>query len=155
MNLLKSILVAVLLVLAVSACEYDYVPVALEIYVEDAAGNDRLDPASPYFIGSDIYVYYENVEYPMRYDKEQMLSTKAVLTQLDGLQLRRAESGHYYLYFGDLDGSQDYNCAFALHWPDDSLDWIHYRRNVVVLGVVTQSWKFNGKRTGMPMTIVK
>ena len=151
MKTLRFTIVALLGLLLLSSCDYN--PVELTIYAQDSQGHDLLDPQSPYFIGFDIYMFFDNVEYPLQYDKEQSVSTKAYRPEMFGLQLKKSNAG-YYLYFGELDGGKDHNDAFALHWPDDSLDWIHYRR-FLLMGIVDETWKLNGKRTGMPITVVK
>ena len=150
MKTMRVLLMSLLGLLLFTAC--DFYPVSLTIYAEDKQGNDLLDPQSPYFIGSDIFLFYENVEYPLQYDKEEAY-TMVYDARIQGLSLRKTDSG-WCLRFGELDGSQDYNCAFAIHWPDDSLDWIHYRR-FVVMGIVDETWKLNGKRTSMPITVIK
>ncbi len=153
MKTLRFAFAALLGLFLLTSC--DFYPVTLTIYAEDSQGHDILDPTSPYFVGYDgLYLYYDNVQYDVILPKgEEAVSTKVYAPQMFGLQLRKSDAG-WYLYFGELDGAKDHNDAFALHWPDDSLDWIHYRR-FLLMGIVDETWKLNGKRTSMPMTIVK
>ena len=146
----KSLATAVVILLAGSCMIMDWTPVKLRIYVENQAGEDLLDPDSEINMLEGVTMTYRGETYELVPEPE----TKYYLPHFDGLQLMLDEDGRHYLYFGELDGAEEYNDDFTLAWGDATSDVIHYKRNIFMTAV-SEKWKLNGAKSDMPMTIVK
>ena len=139
--------------------EVDWSPVELMIKVQDAAGNDLLDPDNPAnaidgttitFGGETYESSREWYETGNPYTKPQ---TKTYLARLYGLflsqenKLLRNGSEDFILYFGEIDGAADMDEDLVITWPDKTTDTIHYhcsKHNERKLSC-DRNWKLNGK----------
>lgn len=133
-----------------TSCIIDWAPIVVSVYVQDENGNDRLDPASEYFIGDQIKMTYDGEDYPMA------IPTKYYMPHFYGLELVNvSESGRWHLRFGEFDGSQSRDDTFTLTWPDGSKDEITFHRTIMSPLIVIDTWHLNGKKTDLPIMILK
>lgn len=139
-----------IILMAGSCMIMDWTPVTLRIYVENQAGEDLLEPGSETDILEGVTMTYRGETYRLAPEPE----TKYYLPDFDGLELMKDGDGRYYLYFGELDGAEEYNDDFTIVWGDGTSDVIHYKRNIFMT-TVSEKWKLNGSKSDMPMTIVK
>lgn len=146
----KSLTVAAIMLLAGGCMIMDWAPVILRIYVENQAGEDLLDPDSEINLLEGVTMTYRGETYGLVPEPE----TKYYLPHFDGLELMLDKEGRYYLYFGELDGAEEYSEDFTIVWGDGTSDVINYKRNIFMT-IVSEKWKLNGSKSSMPMTIVK
>ncbi|MGX8707200.1 MAG: hypothetical protein ACSW72_00440 [Bacteroidales bacterium] len=148
MRLIRISLVVLFAFLLCTACWFDVAPVEVFIQARDQAGNDILDPGSDLFIGDAITMNYDGKDYPM------VLPTKVYPAIIKGLELVNY-SGVWTLRFGELDGAQNHDETFTLTWPDGTKDVISFKRINISPMTSFDTWRLNGKKTGMPIVIEK
>lgn len=104
---------------------WDIAPIVLYISVQDAAGNDLLNPETPGNIANQgIKAIYKD----KTYEKDiPVAQTKAYLAILYGLQTIKDKSGRYYLAFGEFDGAKTFEDeSVTIDWNDGSTDVITF-----------------------------
>lgn len=100
---------------------WDIYPIVLSISVQDAQGNDLLNPETPGSIAHrDIKALYQG----KTYEKDSVVyPTRAYLAQLKGLCIWKGENGLYYLTFGEFDGARTFdNEQVVIDWNDGTED---------------------------------
>jgi len=133
-----------------NSCCIDWAPIIVTVCVQDADGHDLLDPESEHFLGDQIKMTFEGKDYPMS------IPTKDYMPCFFGLELvNLRESGIWNLRFGELDGGQNHDDRFTITWPDGSKDEITFQRTIISPLIVTDTWRLNGKKTGLPVVIEK
>lgn len=99
--------------------EWDFVPVNIEVMVQDADGNDLLNPETEGNIsGNTIKAIFEGETY----ERDVDVATKAILVVFHGLLTDQYDSGEYagryYLKFGEFARDDNYEKEFVLDWGD-------------------------------------
>lgn len=104
---------------------WDFAPINFIIAVQDAEGNDLLNPLTEgHILEQDIKAIYQGKEYKLN---EQVAQTRDYLAILRGLQAFMTEDGRYMLFFGELDGTDTYdNETLTLDWGDGTTDVITF-----------------------------
>lgn len=134
-HLLTSLLIPLFCLGALTGCDpsdgndddmiWDIAPIVLYISVQDAAGNDLLNPETPGNIANQgIKAIYKD----KTYEKDILVAqTKAYLAILYGLQTIKDKSGRYYLAFGEFDGAKTFEDeSVTIDWNDGSTDVITF-----------------------------
>lgn len=140
----------------------DYSPIIFRIQVVDKQGATRLDTLAPNYIGILPTLTYKGETYSCSAQKHHLpLNSSALrkpkyyLPSFWGFRnLVSPNDGSRYLYFGELDGANDYNDDLILNWADGSQDIIHYKRKVTCSGI-KEECTLNGKKTNRSITIVR
>ena len=150
---MKRLLLFLLIVISsvVTSCENmqvdaDAAPVTLEIFVKDAEGNNLLDYG--WLDGRNVIATFKGETYELQKDA----LTRAYMPQFYGFKVMSRDLGPF-LYFGELDGTDDMNDEFVINWGDGTFDTIaiyndcrtkangayDIKRHYVVNGVKTES----------------
>lgn len=138
---------------------WDFAPIVLRVSVQDAAGNDLLDPATENSIAhSGIKaIYKENI-----YEKDSVIDRGAryYLAHFYGLYSYKPEKGNYILTFGEFNGDDTFkNETVILDWNDGTKDIISFDSQLIWLSKnkpkIIRTFYLNGKETENPMTIIK
>lgn len=98
----------------------DVFPFSIQIVVQDAAGNDLLDPETPNSIaGNTIKAIYKGEEY-IRQSPDTWIPTMTPDPVFWGLRTGKGEK-RYFLSFGEFDSLKAYTDeTFYLDWGDGS-----------------------------------
>ena len=145
------LLILAALSVAFTSCESmqvdaDAAPVTLEIFVKDAEGNNLLDYG--WLDGKNVIATFKGETYELQKDA----LTRAYMPQFYGFKVMSRDLGPF-LYFGELDGTDDMNDEFVINWGDGTFDTIaiyndcrtkangayDIKRHYVVNGVKTES----------------
>lgn len=121
--------------------EWDAVPLSVLIFVENADGQNLLDPNTPNsFVGDTIIAEWMGETYAMTDTvpiNSETARTRAIGTYMYGLVYLLIEDSIPALYFGQIDGAGHYDDEPAtIHWPDGSTDVIS----------ITASYKWSEKK---------
>ncbi len=149
-----TIIMTILVALAATGCigrVVDWYPVEFTIYVQDQNGNSLLDPESENYIAEGAKAEWRGEEHELKPE------TKFYMPYFQGLLLKTDGEGVNYLYFGELDGSDDYNDDLMIHWKNGVTSVIHYKRSVnSMLIKANVKRKLNGNKIEDkgPITIV-
>lgn len=134
----------------------DWIPVTFKVRVQDAQGNDLLDPeidnswiigTTISFRGITVELDEESISYPR---------TKDLPAEYRGLRLEKSND-YYYLAFGEFDGGSDYdNEELYLSWPDGSHNCITFKRKLHQMRIkADEVFKLDGVKCSNPVVIVK
>lgn len=154
MKKVKVLLVALMAVVAfsVSSCMImDWIPVTIRAYVVDGNGTDLLNPENENNVLDGVSLTYRDDVYFLTQ------KTKELPLEFHGFELFTDAEGKYYLYFGELDGADEYDDDFIITWKSGAQDIIHYKRNIV-FNNANEKLFLNGKKVAkddVPVTIVK
>ncbi|MGN1232096.1 MAG: hypothetical protein ACI4UJ_01455 [Candidatus Cryptobacteroides sp.] len=151
-----AILSIILLCLCSCAKIIDWVPITFKVRVQDAQGNDLLDPEkdNSWLIGTTvsyrgiiIEIDEESIAYPR---------TKDLPAEYKGFRLEKGND-YYYLAFGEFDGGSNYdNESLYIDWPDRSRNIITYKRKIHQVRVkANEVFKLDGVKCSNPVVIVK
>lgn len=139
----------------------DWNPIEILISLSDNNGVDLLDSTKTDFV-KGITLTYKNKTYPVSNSLYEsvfknylsVIRTKYYLPSMYGLQLlpwKAVRAGYYlyaqeryYLYFGELDGSDSRDDTFTINWGDGSEDVIRFTRKISGLNA-EDKWYLNGK----------
>lgn len=141
---------------------WDFVPVDIAVMVQDAEGNDLLNPEIPGNLSdNDITAVFEGNTYELDVDA----ATKAILVTFHGLLTDQYDSGiyagRYYLKFGEFARDENYTKEFVLDWGDGSKrDTVTFTQSCVWQGNMPDTAteiSLNGSEPvdGCTVTIVK
>ncbi len=137
--------------LMVNSCIMDWVPVQIKVYVTDSNGTDLLDPSYEKNLLDGVTMTYRGDVYQLT------ATTKYYMPTFYGFELYTDKDGKNYLYFGELDGADEYDDDFIITWKDGTQDIIHYKRNIAFTNAYEKMF-LNGKKVAKddaPITIVK
>lgn len=130
---------------------YDFNPINLIVFVEDAEGNDLLNPATPGSIAEQgIVAFYQDIAYR----KDSVVKqTKDYYARFMGLQTGVNESGRYYLTVGEFDGSENVQDAkVTIDWNDGTKDELSYSNKITYNqkgeATVDRAFYLNGAQHG-------
>ncbi len=135
----------------------DWSPVVIYIDANDAEGNSIITDGMPgmslTFMGETYQAKTEKQAW-----EDAHAQTKAYLARMYGLFTRQYEDedgdSRYYLVFGEIDGAADMDEDIVLHWPNGSVDTIHYHCSDHQESPVIKckrSWKLNGEEHEGPV----
>lgn len=98
---------------------WDFTPIVLYISVQDAEGNDLLNPDTPGNIADEkIVAQYGGKTYEKDIPVNQ---TRAYLAHFNGLQTYKNKNGKYFLTFGEFQGEKTYNNEqVIIKWNDNT-----------------------------------
>lgn len=133
---LYSLFISLLCVAGLTACDdsdngggddmiWDFAPIELHIAVQDAQGNDLLNPETPGNISKQgIKAIYNG----KTYEKDApVIQTKDYLAHFNGLQTMKFETGKYFLTFGEFNGDDTFdNEKVIIDWNDGTQDVITF-----------------------------
>ena len=149
-RIFASSLVAVVLTMGFTSCDkdngdrlwdWDISPITALLIVENADGQNLLDPNTPNnFVGDTIIAEWMGKTYAMTDTipiNSETARTRAIGTYMYGLVYLLIEDSIPALYFGQIDGAGHYDDEPAtIHWPDGSTDVIS----------ITASYKWSEKK---------
>lgn len=137
----------------------DWSPIEILISVSDNNGVDLLDSTKTDFV-KGITLKYKDKTYPVsnslynsHFKYLGSARTKYYLPSMFGLQLLPWKAvrafylyaqEHYYLYFGELDGSESRDDTFTIDWGDGTKDVIRFTRKISGLEA-KDKWYLNGR----------
>ncbi len=103
---------------------WDFTPIILFMTVQDAEGNDLLNPETNGTIADQaIKAIYKGETY----EKDAKVVTKAYLAYFTGLQTQKNNKGVYYLTFGEFNGDDTFkNEEVTIEWHDGTTDVIRF-----------------------------
>ena len=147
-----------ILLLGLCSCTktIDWLPITFKVRVQDAHGNDLLDPEkdNSWIIGTTlsfrgiiVEIDEESIAYPRTRDLPAMY---------EGFRLEKSND-YYYLAFGEFDGGSNYdNENLYINWPDGSLNIITYKRKIHKVNIrANEVFKLDGVKCSNPVVIVK
>lgn len=107
---------------------WDFAPINLRVSVEDASGNDLLNPNTPGSLAEQsIQVIVREKTYEKDAEAQDVLSSRAYLAVFTGMQTRVSESGKYYLEIGEFFGNQNVsNETAVIVWNDGTRDTLSF-----------------------------
>ena len=149
-NIFASALVAMALTMGFTSCdkdngeelrELDISPITALLIVENAEGQNLLDPNTPNnFVGDTIIAEWMGKTYVMTDTvpiNSETARTRAIGTYMYGLIYLLIEDSIPALYFGQINATAHYDDEPAtIHWPDGSTDVIS----------ITASYKWSEKK---------
>ena len=115
-------------------------PIELHIYVQDKDSVDLLNYDSVYYVGNDFTLTYGGKTY--RVETKYTDEDPELVLLIDNAKRK------YCAYFGELDGSKEYDTDFILNWRDGSRDTIHFTRKITDFATSEDTWLLNGSDTG-------
>lgn len=129
---------------------WDFVPIELCIAVQDAEGNDLLNPDTPGNIANQGIkaIYKETI-----YEKDAPISqTRAYMPRFTGLQTIKSKEGVYFLTFGEFAGDKTFdNEQVIIDWNDGTKDVITFSNKLSWKSknepVIDRTFSLNGKET--------
>lgn len=154
LNALRVLAMPLLLCFALCSCNLndepnrddliiDYSPIALRIKVQNAAGEDLVNPQHPLsLVRNKVYVEIGIKRFDLENGAEKdprsrIRRTVEVLRALPGfwwgfLYNAPAKGSHepWHLYIGDFDGGVDAERTFRLHWGDGTTTMVKYTNKV-------------------------
>ena len=118
----------------------DWSPVVLYFEIDDAAGNDLLDPELANKLVEETTITFKGKTYEVSRSwldtgnrRDASLETRYYMPTMVGLQLikwsmvRTVETkDRYVLYFGEIDGALEMDEDLVIQWPDGKKNTIHY-----------------------------
>jgi len=164
---LRHLILFSLLFLLVCSCSkheskkiVDWGPIEFLISVSDSNGVDLLDSTKTDFV-KGITLKYKDKTYPVsnglynsHFKYLGLARTKFYMPTMYGLQLLPWEAvrdayyskanENFYLYFGELDGSDDRDDTFTINWGDGTKDVIRFTRKISGLKA-KDNWYLNDK----------
>lgn len=166
MKRLRLILAMVVGVMALASCdssnkliEVDFTPIVFRFDIVDSDGNN--------LVTKDIYdkgdestvLVYNDVPYTLKsYHETFETLSRYYMPVMRGFYVSAAIDDEYSLYFGELDGAQNYKKkTITLKWADGSEDKIVFSHKVVGITKVDRTVTVNGKSNGRStnITLVK
>lgn len=105
---------------------WDFAPIVLRISVQDAQGNDLLNPLTP---GSIAYQGIKAVYKGKTYEKDVLPAnmTRDYMAYFSGLQTRISQDGKYFLTFGEFNGDKTFeNEEVKIDWNDGTASVITF-----------------------------
>lgn len=127
---------------------WDFTPIVLHFSVQDAQGNDLLNPETKGSIADQGIKAIYNDEI---YEKDSVVSqTKAYLAQFAGLQTSKSKDGKYYLTFGEFNGNDTFdNEQVEIDWNDGTKDVVSFSSKLIWESkkepVIKRKFSLNGK----------
>lgn len=111
--------------------EVDLAPLCMMVYVNDADGNNLLDPASAHCLDhSKIILTYNGEEYPL-VNEELAATPSAYLALFEGALLAYDVNNVAYLYIGEWDSGKDWSmCNVAIAWGDGTTTSLSFSHDV-------------------------
>ena len=149
-SVFTSTLVAIALAMGFTSCnkdeyrghlEWDAVPLSVLIFVENAEGQNLLDPNTPNnFVGDTIITEWMGKTYAMTDTvpiNSGIARTRVLNAHMYGLLYVFTDDSIPALCLGNIDGAEHYDDEPAtIHWPDGSTDVIS----------ITASYKWSEKK---------
>lgn len=131
---------------------WDFAPIVLYIEVQDAQGNDLLNPETPGCIAQQgIKAIYNG----KTYEKDiPVVQTRDYLARLYGLQTIKSKAGKYVLTFGEFNGDDTFdNEQVTIDWNDGTQDVITFSSKLTWKSekepAINRKFYLNGKDTGL------
>lgn len=163
---LRLILAMVVGVMVLASCdssnkliEVDYTPIVFRFDIVDSEGNN-LVTQEIYDNGDESTILvYDDVSYTLKSFHETFdTQSRAYMPVMRGFYVSAPIDDEYSLYFGELDGSKNYNKkTITLKWADGTEDKIVFSHKVVGILKVERTVTVNGKSNGSStnITLVK
>lgn len=135
----KIFVFAALLIAAVtfSSCDEDiiedYNPVTLEIFAEDADGNNLFDPSYDKNIIDEVTVTYNGEVMKLKRPDaaKSKINLDYFMPSWYGATLRSYKDGSgtkvYYMYIGQWDATKKWNEELQINWPDGTYNTIRFK----------------------------
>lgn len=151
--------------LALTSCENefddivitDWVPVSIELKVNDTMGNDLLNPENPDNVIDGTTISFKGKIYEATRERvdggkwHNAPETRAAAVRFCGLYLYDSPNG-FSLCFGQLDGAEDMDEDLVVTLPDGTTGTIHYHCSDHKIGKIgkpsslNRYWLFNGTK---------
>ena len=98
---------------------WDIVPLYLQIEVVDGAGHNLVDPANPnHILNTGITATFKGKTYEL-YDIKDFALSRAYMPMPYGLVYKADYDGKYVLFFGEFEGTSNYNHELVMiDWKD-------------------------------------
>lgn len=131
-----------------SGMTWDIAPVDLRIYVQDIQGNDILNEKNPNnILSNDIKLTFNGEEYPVDNDEDPL--NRAYLAHFYGFKIGNTLEGKHFLYFGELDGAENWDASIKLDLGDGDIYDIEFKHNIKwILGnpKISNKYYLNGNK---------
>jgi len=138
---------------------WDFTPIILGISVQDAAGNDLLNPDTE---GSIAYQGIKAIYKGEVYEKDDdTVETRAYSAHFKGLQTIVNNKGIYYLTFGEFNGDDTFvDELVSIDWNDNTIDTLSFSSKLSWKSqkepVIDREFFLNGEKQESPIfTIIK
>jgi hypothetical protein len=120
--------------ITLTSCEenwlHDVIPFDINIIVEDANGNNLLNPEFEENIIDKITITYNDETYKIEKDKENV-ATRALPSKFYGLRHFCSGSGRHFMTFGNFVGECNYkNEKITIHWGNGTSDEVTFTNKV-------------------------
>lgn len=163
---LRLILAMVVGVMVLASCdssnkliEVDYMPIVFRFDIVDTDGNNLVTKDIYDNGDDDLVLVYDDVSYTLKSFHETFdTQSRYYMPVMRGFFVSAPIDDEYSLYFGELDGSKNYNKkTITLKWADGTEDKIVFSHKVVGILKIDRKVTVNGKNNGSStnITLVK
>ena len=125
---------------------WDFWPIEIYMAIQDAEGNNMLDPANP----DSIVAEFRGESYVADTTSHWRNGTRYYLPEMYGLRYMKLKDSTDVLYFGEIDGAERWTDEpLTIKWPDGTTDVITISSSIEnplsANPIIERSYKLNGK----------
>lgn len=140
----------------ITSCEekgywiHDVLPFDINMIIEDADGNNLLNPEFEGNIIDEMTITYNDETYKIEKDKEN-IATRMLYSEFYGLRHFCSDTGRHFVTFGNFVGERNYKDEkITIHWGDGTSDEVTFTNKVkggshTPTLDITRTIKLNGK----------
>jgi hypothetical protein len=125
---------------------WDFWPIEIFMAIQDAEGNNMLDPANP----DSIVAEFRGESFVADTASHWRNATRAIMPTMYGLRYMKLKDSTDVLYFGEIDGAKHWvDEPLTIKWPDGTTDVItissSIKNGTTANPIIERSYKLNGK----------
>ena len=125
---------------------WDFWPIEIFMAIQDAEGNNMLDPANP----DSIVAEFRGESYVADTTSHWRNATRLYRPTMYGLRYMKLKDSTDVLYFGEIDGAKHWvDEPLTIKWPDGTTDVItissSIKNGTTANPIIERSYKLNGK----------
>ena len=125
---------------------WDFWPIEIFMAIQDAEGNNMLDPANP----DSIVAEFRGESYVADTTSHWRNATRAIMPTMYGLRYMKLKDSTDVLFFGEIDGAGRWTDEpLTIKWPDGTTDVItissSIKNGTTANPIIKRTYKLNGK----------
>ena len=125
---------------------WDFWPIEIFMAIQDAEGNNMLDPANP----DSIVAEFRGESYVADTTRHWRYATRAIMPTMYGLRYMKLKDSTDVLFFGEIDGTEHWvDEPLTIKWPDGTTDVItissSIKNGTTANPIIKRTYKLNGK----------
>lgn len=125
---------------------WDFWPIEIYMAIQDAEGNNMLDPANP----DSIVAEFRGESYVADTTRHWRYATRAIMPTMYGLRYMKLKDSTDVLFFGEIDGAGRWTDEpLTIKWPDGTTDVItissSIKNGTTANPIIKRTYKLNGK----------